>query len=180
MFEDAFAYLGLQYARLQFRRDMDEVQSMTDFLRNAKSVLVTLPQRYEDAVMASDALRAVRAKQQGSIHLTVIHTSTRSTSLADFPNSEVIRIDQTDIGRCSLPTRQFLRRVQQRHYDVAIDVNLDFVLHTAYICRASRAYVRVGFAHPTADAFFNVQLKLNRSNSPQVLYRQFAECLAMF
>src|SRR5690349_6541053 len=142
MFEDALAYLGLQYARFQFRRDIDEVQSMTDFLRNAKSVLVTLPQRYEDAVMASDALRAVRAKQ-GSIHLTVIHTSTRSTSLADFPNSEVIRIDPADIGRFSLPTRQFLRRVQQRHYDVAIDVNLDFVLHTAYICRASRAYVRV-------------------------------------
>ena len=179
MLESALAYMGLQMAKFRFRSDADEVQSMTEFFRSARNVLVTLPMRYEYAVLASDALREVRAKRD-NLQLTVIHTSTRSTSLANFPNCEVIRIEPSDITRFSLPKKSFLRRVLNRRYDVAIDVNLDFVLHTAYICRASRAYVRVGFSHETADAFFNVQLKFNKNQTPQVLYRQLASCLSMF
>ncbi len=179
MIESALAYMGLQLAKFQFRTSGGDVQLMTDFFRSARHVLITLPTRYEDAVMASDALRPIRAKRE-DLQLTIIHTSTRSTSLADFPNCEVIRIDPSDISRFSLPKKNFLKRVLHRHYDVAIDVNLDFVLHTAYICRASRAYVRVGFAHDTADAFFNVQLKFDKHQTPQILYRQLATCLSMF
>src|ERR1700741_895226 len=123
MFEPAMAYLGLQLAKFQFRSDVDQVQSMTDFLRSAKHVLITLPTEYENAVLASNALRDVRARR-ANLHLTVIHTSTRTTSLADFPNCEVIRIDPEDIGRFFLPKRLFLQRVLHRQYDVAVDLNL--------------------------------------------------------
>ena len=71
-------------------------------------------------------------------------------------------------------------RIFNREYDVAMDLNLDFVLHTAYICKASRARVRVGYSHSAADLFYNVQLNFDRNSSPQVLYKKFASCLAMF
>jgi ADP-heptose:LPS heptosyltransferase len=179
MFEAALAYLGLQVAKFRFRSDVDLVQPMTDFFRSAKHVLITLPTEYEEAVLASDALRELRAKRR-DLRLTVVHTSTRTTSLADFPNCEVVRIDPADIGRLSLPTRAFLQRLLHHPFDVAVDLNLDFVLHTAYICKASRAKVRVGFVHEAADAFFNVQLRMNTQQTPQALYRHYAAFLAMF
>lgn len=179
MFEEAFAFMGLQIARLQFRTDLDVVQPMSDFLRDAKNVLIVLPTGYDNAVIAGTALKAHRDRL-AHVHLTIVHNSTRSTPLSEFQRSEVVRIDPADINRFSLPRRQLLKRVMTRPFDVAIDLNLDFVLHTAYICRVSRARVRVGFAHSAADMFYNVQLKLSAQKSPQALYEKFAACLAMF
>jgi hypothetical protein len=178
MFEESLAYLGLIFARLQFRNEVDHIQDLTGFYRSARNILITLPVGYEDAILAGNALRKVRERAEGR-NFTVVHTSTRSTPLADFPRCEVVRLDPGDINRFSLPTRQLLQRTLQRDFDVAIDLNLDFVLHTAYICKASRAKVRVGFARPASDVFFNVQLNLHRS-TPQALFEGYASCLSMF
>jgi hypothetical protein len=179
MFDNALRYAGLQIARFQFRSDVDTVQPLTTFFTGAKSVLITLPAGYEEAIIAGDALHAFRNRLM-HLNLTVVHTSTRATSLSDFPRSEVIRISQADINRVFLPTRELLQRIIHQEYDAAVDLNLDFVLHTAYICKASRAKVRVGFVHPWSDVFFNVQFNLDRQRTPQVVYEKFAQCLAMF
>jgi hypothetical protein len=179
MFESALAYLGLQFAKFQFRSDIDQVQPLTEFLRGAKNVLIALPVGYEDAILASNALRDFRDPLQ-HLHLTVIHSSTRATSLTEYPRCEVVRLDPTDVNRFSLPTQALLHRIINKQFDAAIDLNLDFVLHTAYICKASRANARVGFAGPVADVFFNIQLNINKRRTPQATYEKFAECLAMF
>ncbi|MBA4312533.1 MAG: hypothetical protein C0417_07875 [Chlorobiaceae bacterium] len=179
MFEHALAYVGLQFAKFQFRNDFDQPQPLTDFLRGAGNVLITLPVGYEDAIIAGNALRSFRERMK-NIHITVVHNSTRETALANFPRCEIIRLDPPDINRFSLPTKTILQRIFKREYDVAIDLNIDFVLHTAYICKASRAKIRVGFARPVADTFYNIILNLNKERTPQALYEKFAECLAMF
>lgn len=179
MLESAFAYLGFQFAKFQFRSDVEQIQPMTNFLSNARNVLIALPTSYDYAILAGNALRQVR-RDRDYLQLTVINNSTWATSLADFPHCEVIRIDPSDLNRFSLPRRPLLQRILHTPFDVAVDLNLDFVLHTAYICRASRANVRVGFAHPAADVFFNVKINLNREHAPQAIYEKFAACLSMF
>lgn len=179
MLEEAFAFVGLQIARARFAADLDAVQPFTEFLTGARNVLITLPTGYDNSILAGTAIRAHRDRLS-HLHLTVVHNSTRATPLSEFTGSEVVRLDPSDINRFSLPTRQLLKRIMTRPFDVAIDLNLDFVLHTAYICRVSRARVRVGFAHSAADMFYNVQLNLNAERSPQTLYEKFAACLAMF
>lgn len=171
--------LGYLFAKMQFRSDIDHVQPMAEFIKKARNVLIVLPVGYDEAAVASDALYST-CSQLNNVHLTVIHTSTRATQLTVFPHCEVIRLDPADINRFSLPTRSLMQRIFQREYDVAMDLNLDFVLHTAYICKASRAKVRVGYSHAAADLFYNVQLRFARSGSSQVMYKKFASCLAMF
>ena len=179
MFERTLARLGLIFAKFQFRSDIDTIQPMTEFFTGAKSVLITLPTGYDEANLAGNALRAFRDRLS-HLQLTVVNNSTRATSLIDFPKCEVIRIDPPDINKFSLPSKQLLHRILNRQYDVAMDLNLDFVLHTAYICKASRAKARVGFANPGSDIFFNVQLNFSKHHSPQALYEKFAACMAMF
>lgn len=179
MFESALAYLGLLFAKFQFRNDFDQVQPLTDFFRGAHNVLITMPVGYEDAVIAGNALRNFRDKMS-KIHLTVVHNSTRETALANFPKCEVVRLDPQDINKFSLPTKTVLQRIFIKEFDVAVDLNLDFVLHTAYICKASRSKIRVGFASPVSDVFYNIILNLNKQRTPQAIYEKFAECLSMF
>ncbi len=179
MFESALAYLGLQFAKFQFRSEVDHVQSFSEFMQKARNVLIMLPTGYEEAGLAGDALRAFRDRFK-HLQLTVIHNSTRATSLSEFQRCEVIRLDPGDLNKFCLPTRALTQRVFQKEYDVAMDLNLDFVLHTAYICRASHAKVRVGFSHPASEMFFNVQIGIDRQATPQAIYKKFAACLAMF
>jgi len=179
MLERALAYGGLQFARLQFRSDIDTVRPMTDFFRNARAILIALPVGYDDAVLAGKALSMLHERML-PMKITVIHSSTRATPLSILPRSEVVRIDPADINRFLLPRRPLLQRILPQSYDVAVDLNLDFVLHTAYICKATRAGVRVGFARNGADSFFNVQIDVDRHRAPEVLYERVATFLSMF
>jgi len=179
MLENAYKYLGLQYAKLQFRMDVDQIQSFSEFMSGSKSALIALPIGYDEANIASNAIRAYR-QRLSNLHLTVINSGTRATSLVDFPKCEVIRMIPTDLNRFFLPTRALLQRVAARQFDVAVDLNLDFVLHTAYICKASRAKVRVGLARGASDLFYNVVLNLQPRRTPREVYEAYAHCLAMF
>jgi hypothetical protein len=179
MLDNTLTSLGLQFARLQFWSNVDTVQPMTQFFRGAQNALIVLPVGYDNAMLAGTAIRKYR-ERLSNVHLTIVHSSTRSTPLSEFPRSEVVRVDADDINRFSLPKKSLIKRIMTRPYDVAVDMNLDFVLHTAYICKVSRAKVRVGFAHPRSDMFFNVQLNFDMKRAPQALYEEYAACLAMF
>ena len=171
--------LGLLYARWHFRKERDYEQSLTDFFRRSRSILVLLPQGYEEAAIAGTTLRKLKDFLK-NMHLTIVTTGIRPTPLSDSLRSEVIRVDNADVNKFFLPRKAVLQRILGRPYDVAIDLNLDFVLHAAYICKASRAPVRVAAMRRHGEMFFNVQLNLDRSAPPQIIYEKFVQCLGMF
>jgi hypothetical protein len=179
MFDKLRTSMGLWYAKWQFRKNVDQPRQMTDFLRGARSILVMMPQRYEDAQAAGDSLRRIFQSLKDA-HLTVVTTGTRAATIGEMHRSNVIRLDEADLNRFFLPRKNTLKGICGRQYDVVLDLNLDFVLHAAYICKASRAPVRVGIGRPRSDAFFNVEMNLDRSTSPGVVYEKLAQCLEMF
>lgn len=180
MLERPLTIIGLQFARFQFRSDFDKPQEMTKFFTGARNALVLMPRGYDNAILAGNALYKYR-KELEHLHLTIIHTGTRETSLSSFLHSRIIRINPSDINRFSLPRRSLMQQIFTKEYDVAVDLNLDFVLHSAYICKASRARIRVGFQRSSlADHFFNVHVELKRRRAPQSMYENFAASLMMF
>jgi hypothetical protein len=164
---------------MMFKNDVDQAQSLTDFFTGAKRALVLMPVGAEEAAIAAAALNKT-TEHLKSVRLTVLNTSSRAVTLGDYTKCEMLRIDPPDINRFFLPTKSLLSRVLKAPFDVAIDLNLDFVLHTAYICKASRANVRIGFARPGADNYYNVQLQFNEPRTPQAVYEKFAASLTMF
>jgi hypothetical protein len=171
-------WLGLAYARWRFRTDRDYHQPLTEFFRSARSILVVLPMGYEDANVAGAAFKRLLGGAANA-HVTVVTTGIRATPLSDG-RSEVIRVDEVDLNPFFLPRNNIMHRVIAHSYDLAVDLNLDFVLHAAYICKASRAPVRVGIRREHSDTFYNVQLNLDRSGSPQTVYGRFVDLLNMF
>lgn len=179
MFANLRRSVGLLYVRWHFRKEHDIQQPLTDFLRRATSILIVLPRGYEEAQVAGNTLKKLFNVVKNR-HLTIVTTGVRATALSDASRSEVIRLEEIDINKFFLPRQPVLQRILARSYDVAIDLNLDFVLDAAYICKASRAPVRVGLMRRRGELFFNIQLNLDCSGSPQVVYEKFVQCLGMF
>ncbi len=179
MLRDLRQSVGLLYARWCFRNDREPQQPLTDFFRRSRKILVLLPQGNKEAALAGTTLNKLWDMLK-NMHLTVVTTGIRPTLLSDSLQSEVILLKNVDVNKFFIPRKTVLQRVLAQSYDVAVDLNLDFILHAAYICKASRAPVRVAAMRQHGETFFNVQLNLDRTASPQVVYEKFVECLGMF
>ncbi len=179
MFDTLRQSLGLLYARWHFRREHDYHQQLTDFMNRAASILVILPVGYEEATIAGTLMKKLLSDRR-DLQLTVVTSGIRATPLNDARRCEIVRMDEVDVNKFFLPGANVLQQILVRSYDVAIDLNLDFVLHTAYICKASQAAVRVGTKQPRSDHFFNVQINLNHTAAPQAAYGKLVDFLKMF
>lgn len=179
MLELAFEYLGLQYTKFKFRQEKDISQEMTKFFSNSRSMLFILPIDYEEALVAGNCLIPVLRKFD-NLDLAIITEGIRSTPLSEFPRSKVIRISSSHINKFCLPRQHLIDRIGEANYDIVIDLNVDFVLYAAYICRATGSNVRMGFSHLSADIFYNVQINIDRTKPVQSIYDQLAQYLLMF
>ena len=119
-------------------------------------------------------------RMYGDANLTVVLNSYLLKIERSLPQSRLIFVNPGDLNALSLPRKHILRQVQERSYDVALDLNLDLVLASAYICRASSAIVRIGFARKHADVFYNFQIRPDPTLSRRVIYDRLAKCLQMF
>jgi ADP-heptose:LPS heptosyltransferase len=79
-----------------------------------------------------------------------------------------------------LPGNDLITRVKKRRYDLTIDLNLDLVLPSAYICKESDARIRVGFARKHADTFYNFQINVDPTLDRKLVYERLVKCLQMF
>jgi ADP-heptose:LPS heptosyltransferase len=79
-----------------------------------------------------------------------------------------------------LPRADFINSIKQKRYDLAIDLNLDLVLPSGYICKASGATVRVGFNQEHADVFYNFQIKPDPTLGRKLIYDRLVQCLQKF
>jgi len=73
-----------------------------------------------------------------------------------------------------------LRKVKKSTFDIALDLNPEFDLFSAFVCRASLAPVRVGFAKENADMFYNMQIQVDTGSGIAGAYRSLLRCMEMF
>ena len=179
MLDDFRRFTGLQVARFRFRRSREKVISFTRSVSNARDVLVIMPldrRQLLNTVFVIDLLR----KRFREENVTFVTHEKNQELKKMMPRSQFVTLLASEATLFYLPRREALRRVQRRSYDLALDLNLDFLLPSAYICKASGARVRIGFARKRADTFFNFQVRTDPALSPQNLFDRLATCLQMF
>jgi ADP-heptose:LPS heptosyltransferase len=171
--------VGLSLARWHFKKADGVETSFTRFFTEARRILVVLPLWEEEAASPHELLLTLKEHVKEA-NLTIV-AGTQETYLSHLiPNSTIIRIHQNDLTTFFLPRTSVLSALGARQYDIAIDLNLDFLLPSAYICRVSNAKIRVGFARPNADVFFNMTVDRNPDLDKTSPYDRLAKCLQMF
>ena len=92
----------------------------------------------------------------------------------------ILSYQQKDISTWYVPRQELLGRVKRSTFDVAFDLNVAFVLSSAFLCRESKAPLRVSFSKTYADEFYNFQVNTTASNSLAVAFRNLVRCMEMF
>jgi ADP-heptose:LPS heptosyltransferase len=179
MFEHTRRTLGFHVARFRLRKEPRDVVAFTIELSCAKRALLIMPlggAEFLPTVLVIDMLR----RKYGERNLTVVTDRQGIEVHRALPHSTFIHLLNTDLNALYLPHRNVLHQITQNSYDVAIDLNLDLILPSGYICRASAATVRIGFVRKHADVFYNFQIRPDSTLSRKLVYDRLAKCLQMF
>jgi ADP-heptose:LPS heptosyltransferase len=179
MFDTLRRSVGLSLSRMRYRHVRDTVISFTTAITEAERVLVILPLGQSSIGPAGVVLEVLR-RHYGDENITAVADEMTSDVSRLLPRSTVIRLLVPEVTVFYLPHRDVLARIARRQYDIAIDLNLDFLLPSAYICRESKARVRIGFAGKRADVFYNLQVKADLTAGRPRVYDRLVRTLQMF
>ncbi len=172
-------YFGLLLARFRLRKSREKIISFSGALTNARSVLIVMPfdrRLLLQTVMVIDFLRKTVREE----NLTLVSTGPNQELRRMVPRAHMITLLASDLGLLYLPSKAALEKIGKQSYDVALDLNLDFLIPSAYICRASDARVRIGFTRKHADTFFNFQIHPGPTTTGSGMYDRMTACLQMF
>jgi len=179
MFNGLRRAAGMQISRFQFRKSREKILSFTRSVSDARDVLVVMPldrRQQFNTVLVIDLLR----KKFREENITFVTEEKNQELRRMMPHSQFISLLASETTLFYLPRRDVLRRVQRKSYDLAIDLNLDFLLPSAYICKVSGARVRIGFAVKHASTFFNFQVHPDPHQPLHSMYDRLASSLQMF
>jgi len=177
--ENVRRFTGMQMSRLHFRKQQTELITFTRSISGARRGLLIMPVGRTEWLPVATIVNLLK-KRFPERGLTVVTWGPSLELMQMLPHSNFVRVVETEITRFYLPSHGLLARIENAGYDVAIDLNLDLVLPSGYICRASNARVRIGFTSKGSDLFYNFQIKRNPSMARQGLYDRLAACLERF
>ncbi len=179
MLESLRRSLGMRAARFHFRASREKVISFSHSITTSDRVLVVMPMHAHTEEGQTHVLTFLR-EHFYEPDITVIAPAGGTPVERVLPRCRVLLAGAGDVNAFFLPRRALLARVAERTYDLAIDLNLDFMIPSAYICKESNARVRTGFAAHHADTFYNFQVRLEPGSGKPHAYDRLVRCLQMF
>jgi ADP-heptose:LPS heptosyltransferase len=179
MFEALRFFVGLSYARLHFRRRRDAVMRFTEAIERSQRALVLLPETAADSESMTSVVKYLH-RRLGSGNLTIIGREEYTRTLHSSFSDKTISYTQEEINGWFLPRGRLLRKMKSSTFDMALDLNVNLALPSAFICRESGAPLRVGFAKPEGDRFYNFVVQTRMTTNTPVAYKHLLKCLDMF
>ncbi|MBS4027029.1 MAG: hypothetical protein KGZ58_00210 [Ignavibacteriales bacterium] len=178
---DLMKFAGLKISQRKFRKLKEQPRTLTNFFSHAQSILIILPTEYNAAIAAGKSLQSLEA-ELSTMNVTYVDFLNLPRTKQEFAFYETIFFSPSDKNRFGVPKEEFLRKVKKKKYDVALDLNCDFELASAYICKASNAAHRIGFFHQHAQTFYNIFFTASQRDKKlnQITYDWLTQSLKMF
>ncbi len=171
--------IGVWMARFRFRKESYRQTEFTRTFTNARTALVIAPSDSAHRALAIPLLTSLQNKFRGN-KLTIVTLDSFRDLSGSLAHCSVVPVRREHMSFFFLPKRRTLQQLFGQKFDIAVDLNIPFVLPAAYICRSANAGVRVGFTKDHADTFYNFQFNTSEQKSPQARYAQLLQTLAMF
>jgi len=111
--------------------------------------------------------------------MTVVIREDQLFAMSSAPSLKTLTYSVRDVNTWFVPRRELLQRMENSSFDVAVDLNVNFSLTSAFLCKASNAPLRISFVKKNSDQFYNFQVKTRGTNN-KYSYRSLLKCLDMF
>jgi len=157
----------------------DRIMNFTDALTRSRRALVILPETSLDSEAVSTFLRYLLRKFS-SEGMTVMIRDDQLFAIASAPPLKTLTYSAHDINKWFVPRRELLRKMVSNKFDVAVDLNINLSLTSAFLCKASNAPLRISFVKRNGDQFYNFQVKIKGNTCNKYSYRSLLKCIDMF
>ncbi len=179
MFDGLRFSVGIRYARFHFRKRRDAVVRFTEVVERSQRALVVLPETAADSESMASVVKYLH-RRLGSGSVTVVGREEYTRSLPSSISGNTISFTQEEVNGWFIPRSGLLRKMKSSTFDMALDLNVNLALPSAFICRESGAPLRVGFAKPEGDQFYNFVVQTRMTANTPVAYKHLLRCLDMF
>lgn len=153
-----------------------EAQSFTEFFRKSFNFLILMPQDDTDFAHSTQVLSFLEDRKK---HVTIFTFDFRVSLLPLKYRPKVIEHTATNKNSFKLPSGKVIDRIKNMTFQVVIDLNRKENLFYSYIASVVNAPIKIGFAKPDADRFYNFQIK-NDVEEAELAYKSFLNCLEIF
>ncbi len=171
--------VGLTYARFHFRKRHDPVVRFTESVDRARKALVLFPETVTDSESMQSVLKYFGRRFGAGSVMVVVREDLAFPLRTNF-TGKTITYTSEEINQWHIPRRELLRKMKSSTFDLALDLNVNLALASAFICRESNAPLRVGFAKPEGDHFYNFVIQTRMTTNTPVAYKNLLKCLDMF
>lgn len=179
MFERLRYSIGLKYSHFHFRKRRDPVFHFTEAIERAHKALVIFPETATD-LESMQSVAKYLGRRFGAGSVTGVAREELAPSLRANFGGKMITYKPQEINKLYIPRAQLLRKMKSSTFDIAVDLNVNLALPSAFICRESNAPLRVGFAKPSGDHFYNFVVQTRMTTNTPVAYKNLLKCLDMF
>ena len=118
-----------------------------------------MPEDEKQFRIARYVFKSVFASEVSS-RVTIIITENNANSFLQETNARKIMLKESDIGFWKIPKPKWISDQGFSMYDLTVDLNTDFCLYSAYLCKKLGNGLLIGFAWDGSDEFYNVVLKM--------------------
>jgi hypothetical protein len=152
--------------------------SFAEKMKEAENVLICLPGKQESFELAKDHLTIfadIFQNKKISVFLSFIGAE---SLLSDLERYGVIYPQKEDLMFFSLLRKEFIQKIKDYRFEIALDLDLEDGFVNSYLCLKSGAFVRIGLEGKAGFPFYNLQLAVSKERlSPEDLYMGMAETL---
>lgn len=153
--------------------------SLAEKMKRAENVLICLPPKIERFLLAKDHLTVFADIFRNKKIFVFLPLTGAETLLSHLRSYAVIYPQKNDLKIFSLPRKEFIQRMKDYRFEIALDLDFEDGFVNSYLCLKSGAEVRIGLKGKTGFPFYNLELALSKErSSPQELYTGMAETLA--
>jgi hypothetical protein len=171
--------IGLSYSHVHFRNNRDRMMNFTGALTRSRRALVIFPESSLDGESIATLFRYLLRKFSSEGMMVLIREDLLF-SMASTPPLKTLTYSTNEINPWFVPRRKLLQKITTNTFDVALDLNIGLSLPSAFLCKASKAPLRVSFAKQSGDQFYNFQFQSKGAAGNTPTYRNFLKCLDMF
>lgn len=144
--------LGCEKLATKFRSLKDTVQ-LPVIVTQDKSILICLPEDVQDPTFCQ---KLIAKYKELFNNYTIQFCATSAQAHLIKSSCSCLFYSQSSLTITKKLDETIKQVIRGDNYQIAIDLNQNFSLTAALICKSSKANTRITFAKPNANIFFNI------------------------
>jgi len=160
----------------QLKKQHFEPHTFTDFFDKAFTFVIAMPEDERDFTYSLIILNFLADYKKSAMVMT---KDFKVSLLPQKFRGRAIEYSEKDITKLKLPSKRLADKLTEMQFNASIDLNRKENLFYSYSSNLVQAPLKIGFAKPDSDKFYNLQIK-NEEDNPEISYENFLNCLKMF